>query len=157
MIDYNEVTIRKHIIVDGEPYEVLASRVFRMQQRKPVNQTKLKNLITGKVAEHTFHQSDKVEEAELNTKEVKYLFNNKGTWWFCPPDNPSARFSLTEEAVGSGGKFIKPNTLVKIIYFEEKMIGLEIPIKVELKVTDAPPAVKGDTSKGGQKIITLET
>jgi translation elongation factor P/translation initiation factor 5A len=64
MLDYSEITERKYIVFNGEPWEVLTSHVFRKQQRKPVNATKLKNLITGKVTEQSFHVSEKVEEAE---------------------------------------------------------------------------------------------
>ena len=64
---------------------------------------------------------------------------------------------MTEEQVGNGAKFIKPNTMLEVLSWKEKQIGLKLPIKVELKVTEAPPAVRGDTSKGGTKQITLET
>ena len=82
MLTYNEITQRKYIIYELEPYEVLVSHVFRKQQRKPVNQTKLKNLRTGKVTEISFHQSDKVEEATMETKKIKYLYPNKNEYWF---------------------------------------------------------------------------
>ena len=55
MLEYNEIVERKYIVLDGQPYEVITSHVFRKQQRKPVNATKLKNLITGKVTEYSFH------------------------------------------------------------------------------------------------------
>ena len=77
MLEYNEIVERKYVVLDGEPYEVLTSHVFRKQQRKPVNAVKLKNLITGKVAERSFHVSEKVEEADISTKEIKYLYTNK--------------------------------------------------------------------------------
>ncbi len=157
MLQYNEITERKFIELDGEPYEVLDSHVFRKQQRKPVNVTKLKNLITGKVSERSFHVSEKVDEADISSKEVKYLYNNKGEWWFCEPNDPSKRFSLPEEILGDGRKFLKENTIINAVVFDEKIIGAKLPIKVELKVTGAEPAVKGDTAKGGNKIVTLET
>lgn len=161
MLEYNEVTERKYIVYEGAPYEVLTSHVFRKQQRKPVNATKLKNLFTGKVTEVSFHQSEKIEEAEINKKEIKYLYNNRGEWWFGDPKDPSKRFPIAEELVGPAGKFLKANTLVDMLTFGEdddvKILGLKLPIKVELKVTEAPPAVKGDTISGGSKQITLET
>jgi translation elongation factor P/translation initiation factor 5A len=64
MLDYNEITVRKYIVFEGEPYEVLSSHVFRKQMRKPVNATKLKNLISGRVVEHSFSAQDKAEEAD---------------------------------------------------------------------------------------------
>ncbi|OHA20491.1 MAG: hypothetical protein A2849_00650 [Candidatus Taylorbacteria bacterium RIFCSPHIGHO2_01_FULL_51_15] len=165
MLSYNEILPKKYIVYERAPFEVLDARIFRMQQRKPVNQTKLKNLFTGKVTEITFHQADKVDEASINTREVKYLYTNKGQHWFSEAGDPSKRFSLTEELVGPGGRFLKPNSLIEILTWKEdeesegegKMIGIKLPIKVDLKVTEAPPAVKGDTAKGGAKVITLET
>ncbi|HEY4478668.1 MAG TPA: elongation factor P, partial [Candidatus Paceibacterota bacterium] len=97
MLEYSEIVERKYIIMDGLPYEVISSHVFRKQQRKPVNATKLKNMITGKVTEYSFHQSEKVEEAEIDSKEVKYLYNNRGEFWFCDPKNPSNRSSINED------------------------------------------------------------
>src|SRR6185369_6298233 len=113
MLEYNEILPKRVILLDGEPYEVLDAHVFRKQQRKPVNQTKLRHLITGKVTEQAFHVSEKVEEADLSTKSVKYLYTNKGEWWFCAEDNPADRFMLSNETLGAGAKFMKPNMLVE--------------------------------------------
>lgn len=167
MLTYNEILSKKFIVYDGAPYEVLDARIFRMQQRKPVNQTKLKNLFTGKVTEVTFHQADKMEEAEIASREIKYLYNAKGQFWFCEAADPSKRFSFEEAVVGTGARFLKPNCLVDALTWERgemgetgkrgALIGIRLPIKVDLTVTDAPPAVKGDTAKGGGKTITLET
>lgn len=157
MLEYNEITLKKYILIDNEPFEVLDSHVFRKQQRKPVNQTKLRSLLTGRIIERSFHQSEKVDEAELSARKIKYLYTNKGEFWFCEENDPAARFKLEEVMIGSGAKFMKPNMLVDALIFDEKIIGVKLPIKIDLKVTDAPPAVKGDTAKGGSKQITLET
>jgi elongation factor P len=157
MLDYSEITERKYIVFNGEPWEVLTSHVFRKQQRKPVNATKLKNLITGKVTEQSFHVSEKVEEAEINSKEAKYLYNNKGSYWFCDPKNPADRFELSDAVMGPRGKFLKVNSIIEVLSFEETTIGVKMPIKVELKVVEAHPAVKGNTAQGGTKTVKLET
>lgn len=156
-IDYNEIKERKFIVLDGAPYEVLASHVFRKQQRKPVNDTKLRNLISGKVTEYTFHVSDRVEEAEIDEREITYLYHNRGEYWFCEANDKSKRFKLDENQVGEQIHFIKPNSNVKLLSFEDKLIGLKTPIKVELKVKEAAPAVKGNTVQGGSKRVVLET
>lgn len=156
-IDYNEIKERKFIVLDGAPYEVLASHVFRKQQRKPVNDTKLRNLITGKVTEYTFHVSDRVDEAEIDARDIMFLYHNRGEYWFCEANDKSKRFKLEAEQVGDQIKFIKPNSIVSLLSFEEKMIGLKTPIKVELRVKEAAPAVKGNTVQGGSKRVTLET
>ncbi len=157
MLEYNEILPKKVILVDGEPYEVLDAHVFRKQMRKPVNQTKLRHLITGKVTEQAFHQSEKAEEADLSVKEVKYLYMNKGAYWFCSPQNPADRFELSDDLVGPSGRFLKPNAVVEARLFNDEIIAIKVPIKVELVVKDAPPAVRGNTSQGGSKQITLET
>lgn len=170
MLNYNEILPKKFIVYEGTPFEVLDARIFRMQQRKPVNQTKLRNLFTGKVTEVTFHQADKVDEAEISSREIKYLYTNKGEFWFCEANDLSKRFALAEEVVGSGGRFLKQNSLIQVLTWEKgergetgekgetgDFVGIRLPIKVDLKVTEAPPAVKGDTAKGGGKTITLET
>ena len=157
ILEYSEVTEKKYIVLDGAPYEVISSHVFRKQQRKPVNATKLKNLMTGKVTEYSFHQSEKVQEAEIDERKVKFLYSNRGECWFCLADDPSNRFKLSEDLVGEQGRFIKPNTVLTQLLFGETPMGFKFPITVELKVTEAPPSIKGDTATGGTKVVTLET
>ncbi|HSE34812.1 MAG TPA: elongation factor P [Candidatus Paceibacterota bacterium] len=156
-LDYNEITQRKYILHDGEPYEVLTSWVFRKQKRKPVNQTKLRNLISGRTIEVTFHASDRAVEADMGTTEVKYLYSNRGEYWFCPPNDPGKRFKLSEEIAGDALKWIKENQIIEARTFNDEIIGIRPPIKAELKVTEAAPAVKGDTSSGAMKTVTVET
>lgn len=157
MLDYSEVKERKYIIYEDEPWEVLSSHVFRKQQRKPVNATKLKNLITGRVTEVSFHVNDKVEEAEIEKQEVKFLYQNRGEWWFCEASDPAKRFKLEESLIGSPAKFLKANTVVDAMVFNEKIIGLKLPIKMELKVTEAHDATRGNTAQGATKAVKLET
>ncbi len=157
MLDYNEATVHKYIIYENEPWEVIASHVFRKQQRKPVNAVKLRNLITGRITEVSFHVSDKIEEADIDKKEVKYLYNNRGEWLFCEANDPSKRFPLPEEMIGGGSKFLKPNTIVDAMLFDEKIIGIKMPIKMELKVVEAHEATRGNTAQGATKSVKLET
>lgn len=157
MLEYSEVKEHKYIIYENEPWEVVSSHVFRKQQRKPVNATKLRNLITGRITEVSFHVSDKVEEADIDKKEVKYLYTNKGEFWFCEANDPSKRFQLPEEMIGFGAKFLKPNTIVDAMLFDDKIIGVKIPIKMDLVVKEAHPAVKGNTAQGASKMVVLET
>jgi elongation factor P len=157
MLDYSEITERKYIVLDGAPYEVVSSHVFRKQQRKPVNATKLKNLITGKMTEQSFHVSEKVEEAEIDKKEVKFLYENKGEYWFCETNDPSKRFKIEQDMIGTGAKLMKANSLITLLMFREKIIGVKLPIKVDLKVTEAQDATKGNTAQGATKSVVLET
>jgi elongation factor P len=157
MLSYNEVVPKTYIVLDGEPYEVLSSHVFRKQQRKPVNQTKLRGLKNNKVIERTFHQSETVEAASLEKRDIKYLYNNKGAFWFCDPQNPKDRFSLSESLLEGKSSYLKENEVIIALVFNDEIIGITIPIKMDLVVTDAPPAVKGNTAQGATKQVTLET
>jgi elongation factor P len=157
ILSYNDIVQKKVIEYNNEPYEVLSSHVFRMQQRKPVNQTKLRNLISGKVTEISFHQNETVPEADIEMMPATYLYSNRGESWFAQAKNPKNRFSFSEDAVGTQVKWLKTNSLIEVMLYKEKPVLIKIPIKVELKVTDAPPAVKGDTATGANKLITLET
>ncbi|MFZ4499982.1 MAG: elongation factor P [Minisyncoccia bacterium] len=162
LLEYNEIRERKIIVWEGQPYEVIHSHVFRKQQRKPVNATKLKNLITGRVAEISFGSSEKAEEADIMTRPAVYLYKAKGEVFLSDLKDKSKRFSIKEEITGDKIKFIKANSEVELIIFtndddEEQVIGIKVPIKVELEVTEAPPAIKGASVTGGNKLATVET
>ncbi|HEY0220936.1 MAG TPA: elongation factor P [Candidatus Paceibacterota bacterium] len=157
MLEYDEIKERKYIVFNGEPWEVLTSHVFRKQQRKPVNATKLKNLITGKVTEQSFHVSEKVPEAEIEQKDAKFIYASKGEFWFCNPKDASDRFQIKEETIGIQSKFLKKDSVIQVLSFEDINIGVKMPIKAELKVIEAHLAVKGNTSQGGTKLVKLET
>ena len=157
IINYNEITPKKFIVLNGEPYEVISSHVAQKQKRRPTNQTKLKHLITGSVKEQSFQQFEKAEEADIESKELTYLYSGKGQSWFCDPKHPSDRFALKTEILDKKEGFLKANTIVNAMLFDEKVIGIKLPIKVELLVTEAAPAVKGNTVSGGSKQVVLET
>jgi elongation factor P len=157
MLEYNEILPKKVIVIDGEPYLVLTAWIFRKQQRKPVNQTKLKNLITGSVLEKTFQVSDKSDEAELETKMAKYIYNRNGEWWFSAVKDSSDRFILSDDILGEQGKFLLPNMELEAVLYDGKPISIKIPVKVDLIVKDAPPSNKGNTAQGGNKKVTVET
>jgi len=157
VLSYNEITLKKVIIHDDEPCLVVASHVFRKQKRKPVNNTKLKNLKSGRLLEVTFHVSETAEEAELETKTVIFIYRKPREYWFHFAGNPSERFSLSEDVVGDQGRFLKERSEIDALIFNDEIIGLKLPIKVDLKVKEAMPAVKGNTSSGALKQVTLET
>ncbi|MBP6884095.1 MAG: hypothetical protein KBC06_02590 [Candidatus Pacebacteria bacterium] len=160
-LQYNEIREKKIIIHNDEPAEVVESHVARTQQRKPQNQVKLKSLISGKTIAATFHVSDSADEADITKKEVTFLYENKGEYWFCDPNNKADRFKLDVALVGDAAKFLNPNGNATALVWtndddEEKIIKITLPIKMNFKVKEAPPAVRGDTSKGGIKVIVLE-
>jgi len=157
MLSYTELKKGKLIIIDNQPHEVMAADFLRMQKRRAVVQTKLKNLITGKAVSRTIHQNERLEEADIEKHSVKYLYNHREEYWFCELDNPSQRFSLSESILGDAAKFFKLNSEAIAWKFNDKIISVKLPIKVDLKVKNAPPSDKGDTASGGKKPVTLET
>jgi len=122
-----------------------------------VARTKIKNLITGKVFDKNFHKDDVFEETELDKFEVKFIYNHRGKLVFSELKNPSKRFELNEEQIGPASKFLKSNQELIGIKFEGKIINVAFPIKINLKVIEAPPGLKGDRAQAGTKPATLET
>ncbi len=161
LLEYNEIKEGKIVIYNNEPCEVLEAHVARTQQRKPQNHTKLKNIITGRTYNETFQGSDTVQEADIEKREVKFLYGNRGEFWFSDPEDPKNRFKLDEKVIGEKSlKFLKDNTIVTALIFdndgEEQTIGIKLPIKMDFKIKEAPPAIKGNTASGGNKPVTLE-
>lgn len=159
MLNYNEVKPGVAVIVEGEPYVCTWNNIMQKQQRRPVNQTKLRHLIRGNSIEHSFQQSDKLQEAEIETKAAVFVFHDtrKNEWVFHQAGDKSKRFTVADDLIGEAGQFLKPNMEVETLSFQGNMFRVKVPIKVELKVTEAPPDVRGNTAQGGSKVVTLET
>ena len=157
--NYNELKVGVIFTKDGDPdpYQVLEYAFIRMQQRKPVTQLKIKNLISGKVLNYTAHQNEDFFETEIERKTIVFIYRAKDLYWFHEAGNPRNRFSLPDELLEDRGQYLKGNTEVQALSFNEKIIGIELPIKMDFVVTEAPPAIKGDTAQGGTKSVVLET
>lgn len=156
-VQYNEITVKKTVTMDGDPYLVLSNNISKKDRQKASNNVRMKNLRTGNVIERTFHQSDVLQDADLEKKTVKYIYTNRGESWFCAPDKPSDRFSLSSEVVGDLAKFVPENSEVQALIFEDEIMSIATPVKVELRVKEAPEAVKGNTSSGATKEVIVET
>jgi elongation factor P len=143
-------------VMDGQPWEVLEMHFLRMQQRKAVVQTRIKNLVTGKIVDRNFQASDSFEEAEIERRPAIFIYMNKGEYWFHAEGNPKERFQIVADILGDRGRFLKPDTKVTTIRFGEKVIGVDIPVKMDFKVVEAPPGLKGNTAQGGTKAVTIE-
>ncbi|MEK7643188.1 MAG: elongation factor P [Patescibacteria group bacterium] len=156
MLSYSELKIGTTFVIDGEPYKVLEYNFLRMQQRKPVAQTKIKNLKTGKVTSRTFHQNESFAEADIEKEKALFLYAHRNEYWFRRGNDPKNRATLSEEVVGDAGHYLIANTDVSLNVFNDEVINIEIPIKMDFKVKEAPPNVKGDSATGGNKEIILE-
>ena len=153
---YTDLTKGILFIMDGSPYEVLETHFLRMQQRKAVVQTKIRNLMTGKILDRNFQASDFFEEAEIDKKNAEFIYASKGEYWFHDEGNSKNRFTIPADIVGDQGKFLKPGTKVLTFLFNDKVIKVDIPIKMEFKIIEAPPAIRGNTAQGGTKQVTIE-
>jgi len=156
MLSYSELEKGIIFILDGEPYEVLESSFVRMQQRKAVVQTKIRNLINGKVVSRTIHPSETFEKAEIEKREAVFVFSHRGQFTFKNPNDPKERFNINEKLIGDKAIFLKPGLPITILEFNGKMINIALPIKVDYKVMESPPNIKGNTASGSGKTVKLE-
>ena len=144
MLSYTEVKPGVVVVIDGEPFQ------------KPHNTAKMRSLLSGSTVERVFTQADKIVEAEIETREIQFVYANRGEVIFADPKNPKDRFPLSADIIGSALDYIREKDIVEARVFNDEIFGLRIPIKVELEVTEAPPNIRGNTSSGGNK-VTLET
>lgn len=144
------------LLYNGEPYVVQWSNFMRMQQRKPVMQTKMKHLVSGKVIEYSFKPGETIEEADLERVRVNFLYHDHEGSHFM--DNESyEQYNLSDATLGDKVKFLKEGMEAQILKFNDNPINVEIKPKIELKVTSAPEGVRGDSAQGSvMKEIILE-
>jgi elongation factor P len=157
MLSYFDLRKGVKFVLDGEPYEVLEFQQIGKAQDVFVAKTKIRNLINGKVFDRNFHKDDVFEETELDKVEAKFIYGHRGKFIFAEAKDPSKRFELTEEQIGSFAKFLKPNQILTGIKFQGKIVNIVLPIKINLKVVEAPPGLKGDRAQAGNKPVVLET
>ncbi len=156
MLSYTDIKPGMYITLDDQPYFVVSADFLRMQQRKAVVKVKIRNLISGNTIERSLQPSDAIEEAEMEKIDVRFLYENRGIFWFDEAKNPKNRFSFSVDELGGQAKFLKANMPVVAINFNGKIMGIELPIKAEYRVLEAPPAVKGNTAQGGTKAVVIE-
>jgi len=157
MIIYNELKKGTKIILNKDPYEIIEASFLFKGRGRSVLQTKIRNLITGNIVARTFRPSDNFQEAEISKIKAEFLYLHREQYVFCEKDNPANRFSLDVSSVGKQSKFLKPKQEIEGLIFKEKVVNISLPIKIELKVAEAPPGVKGQRAEPGTKTVILET
>ncbi len=144
------------IELEGVPYSIVEFQHVKPGKGGAFVRTKLKNLRTGRVLDKTFRAGEKLEAAQVEEKSMQYLYPEGDK--FCFMDNQTyEQIFLTAEQLEGGRNFLQENTNVQIVFHRGKSIGVELPIFVELEVTDTDPGMKGDTASGGSKPATLST
>ncbi|MDI6778494.1 MAG: elongation factor P [Patescibacteria group bacterium] len=155
MLSLSDIKTGKAITFNNEPYLVLNHQHSKTGRAGAVLRTKLRALKTGAVLEKTFQGSDKIEEAEIAKTKAQYLYREGDNYFFM--DNASfEQFSLPKNILGELTKYLLENTEVAILNFNDSPINIELPIKMEFRVMEAPPAIRGNTADGGTKQVTLE-
>jgi len=144
------------VAIDGSPHIVMFAKHSHIGRGGAVVQTKIKNLRTGKVFERSMKPSDNIEEAEIKKLKANFIYERNKEYWFHETDSPSNRFSLEKDVIGEQALFLKPKIEIKAFLFNGEIINIELPIKADYEVTEAPPSIKGNTSQGGNKIVMIE-
>ena len=157
MLSHTDLRKGVRFVLESQPYEVLEGQLVFKGRGSSVMQTKLKHLITGNTLAKTFHPADNFEEIEIEKKDIKFIYENRGKFVFCEKDNPSNRFELEEAVIGKQAKFLKQNSIVEGVVFNDKIININIPIKIQVKVIEAFPGIKGDRASSGNKPVKIET
>jgi elongation factor P len=156
MLGITDIKTGRTIIWNDEPHLVLDYQHSMIGRGGAVMRTKLKNLLSGAIIDYTFAGADKVEEAEMSKSHAQYLYHEGDEYQFM--DNETYdQFFLNEDSLGDMSKYLVEGTEVSILNWNGRPINIELPVKVTLTVTDAPPGIKGDTASGGDKVVTLET
>lgn len=155
-MDLNDMKLGAIVLMNNQPFQVIWSNRMRTAQRKPVMQTKLRNVITGKVMEYSFKFGERIEEADVTREKANFLYTDgEGTHFM--NNETFETIDMPKEVTAEQEGFLKEGMEVQILRFNGKPVSIELPIKVDLKVTEAPPNVVGNSGGSVTKPVTLET
>ena len=156
MINVNDIKNGMTIMIDGQIYQVVEFLHVKQGKGSAFMKTKLRNMRTGGIVEKTFNTNVKFEKANINKQNVQYLYNTGDTYFFMNMDNYE-QLELSAEQIGDNKNFLIENMNVYVILYEGELLGIDLPDKVELEVTETEPAVRGNTTNNALKDATLET
>ena len=142
--------------MDGQVMQVIEFQHVKPGKGAAFVRTKIKNVITGAVTERTFNPTEKFESAFIDRKDMQYLYCDGDLYYFMDEETYE-QLPLNSDKLGDNFKFVKENTVCKIISYKGNVFGVEPPFFVELEVTDTEPGVRGDTATNVTKQATLET
>jgi len=142
--------------IDGIPYTIVDFQHVKPGKGGAFVRTKLKSLLTGRVVDQTFRSGEKVKKPDLMEREMQYLYAD-GDGYYMMDNETYEQMMLTADQVGDARLYLTENMNVKILFFNQQPVGVEVPLFVELEVAQTEPGVKGDTAAGGTKPATLES
>ncbi len=144
------------VLIDNEPYVVIDFQHSKQARGSQFTRTKLKNLITGANLERTFKSGEKFGVPDIVSKLATFLYKDEAGFHFMDKENYE-QYDLTEDDVFDVQFYLTDNLDVHLLFFNEKVIGIDVPNQVTLKVVQTEPGIKGNTVSGGSKSATLET
>ncbi len=156
MYECGELRRGLKIELDGEPYIITQFEFTKPGKGTGLYKCKLKNMLTGSQFDKTFRSGEKIDEPNLEERQMEYLYYDGEKYCFMDTSNYEQEF-LTEDHIGDARDYMKENIVCSVLFYDGRAIGLTLPTFMDLRVTTAEPWVKGDTSSGGTKPITLET
>lgn len=157
MLSMNDLKRGTLVILDGVPFEVLEISHSHIGRGGSNATARVRNCVTGQVLTKTFKQADMFKEADIEKKPVVFLYRHRDEHTFCAPKDRAKRFTIPAETIGDKARWLKPNIEVTAVTLDGKVISIALPIKIDFKVIEAPPGIRGDTAQGGTKLATLET
>ena len=156
MINVNDLKVGMTIMYENNIYSVMDTQHVKPGKGAAFVQAKLKNLRNGSIIENRFNSSDKVEPARIEKKPMQFLYQMNDIYYFMDM-NTYEQVEINKSQIGDDAELLKENLTVDIMFFEGEMLGMNLPDKIELKVTHTEPAVKGNTTSSAMKDATLET
>ena len=142
--------------IDDKLYWVVDYHHVKLGKGGAVYQTKLKSLADGTIRNIRLRTEENIEEAFLDKKKFEYLYS-AGSEHILMDITTYEQITLDNEAFGDGPKYLKPNTQLQVSMYEGKVVVVELPFTVDLKVIDTAPEIKGATAANQNKPATLET
>ena len=156
MYDTSEFRKGLKIEIDEKPFEIVEFQHVKPGKGGAFVRTKLKNMLNGRVIDQTFRSGEKVGRPDLEEKNMQYLYKDGDN--YCLMDNDTYdQIFLSEEQIGESRLFLAENENVSMLVYNGQPIGMELPIFVELSVSETDPGMKGDTASKVTKPATLET
>ncbi len=155
MINAGELRKGITIELDGKLYQVIEYQHIKMK-RTALARLKLRDITNGHTIEQTFQNTEKLIRARLDFHNMQYLYNDGDLYYFMDEEN-FEQTSLDRGQLGDTINYLKEGMSLQISSYKDKLVGVELPITVELKVTETGPSFKGDTATSGTKPATLET
>ena len=142
--------------MDGNVYQIIEFQHVKPGKGAAFVRTKIRNVIAGTVVERTFNPNDKYPTAFVERKDMEYSYNDGDLYYFMDLETYDM-IPISKDTLDSSFRFIKENTVCKLLSYKGNVFGIETPNFVELVVTKADPGVKGDTATNVTKPATVET